>query len=56
MRARFCSSATIRSFRRFALDLIGSGPKHLKSRLEAKLPTGALVVMRFLVGAWNDVS
>ena len=23
----------------FALDLIGSGPKHLKDRLEAKLPT-----------------
>ena len=35
---------------RFALDLIGSGPKHLRDRLEAKLPTAGLVVIRFLTG------
>ncbi len=31
----------------FALDLIGSGAKHLKDRLEAKYPTAGLVVLRF---------
>jgi len=40
----------------FALDLIGSGPKHLKDRLEAKLPTAGLVVIRFQVGAWSSVA
>jgi phosphohistidine phosphatase len=40
----------------FALDLIGSGPKHLKERIEARLPTASLVVMRFPTGAWKDVS
>jgi phosphohistidine phosphatase len=40
----------------FALDLIGSGPKLLKDRLEAKYPTAGLVVMRFLVGAWKDIT
>jgi phosphohistidine phosphatase len=40
----------------FALDLIGSGPKLLKDRLEAKYPTAGLVVMRFLAGAWKDVT
>jgi phosphohistidine phosphatase len=39
----------------FALDLIGSGPKHLKDRLEAKLPTAGLVVIRFQFGAWSSV-
>jgi phosphohistidine phosphatase len=39
----------------FALDLIGSGPKQLKDRIEAKYPTAALAVMRFLTGAWKDV-
>jgi phosphohistidine phosphatase len=39
----------------FALDLIGSGPKQLKDRIEAKYPTAALAVMRFLAGAWKDV-
>jgi phosphohistidine phosphatase len=40
----------------FALDLIGSGPRHLKDRLEAKMPTAGLVVMRFPAGAWSDVA
>jgi phosphohistidine phosphatase len=39
----------------FALDLIGSGPKHLKDRLEDKLPTAGLVVLRFQAGAWKDI-
>jgi phosphohistidine phosphatase len=39
----------------FALDLIGSGPKLLKDRLEAKYPTAGLVVLRFPAGAWKDV-
>jgi phosphohistidine phosphatase len=39
----------------FALDLIGSGPKHLKERIEAKYPTAGLTVMRFPAGAWKDV-
>jgi phosphohistidine phosphatase len=40
----------------FALDLVGSGSKQLKDRLEAKLPTAGLVVLRFAVGAWKDVA
>ena len=40
----------------FALDLIGSGPKHLKDRLEAKYPTAGLVVLRFQAGAWKDIA
>ena len=40
----------------FALDLIGSGSKQLKDRLEAKLPTAGLVVLRFPAGAWKDVA
>jgi phosphohistidine phosphatase len=37
----------------FALDLIGSGPKLLKSKLEDKLPTAGLIVLRFLTGTWS---
>ena len=40
----------------FALDLIGSGAKHLKDRLEAKYPTAGLVVLRFQAGAWKDIA
>jgi phosphohistidine phosphatase len=40
----------------FALDLIGSGAKHLKDRLEAKYPTAGLVVVRFQAGAWKDIA
>ncbi|MGH6824638.1 SixA phosphatase family protein [Methyloceanibacter sp.] len=40
----------------FALDLIGSGAKHLKDRLEAKYPTAGLVVLRFPAAAWKSVA
>jgi len=40
---------------RFALDLIGSGPHHVRDNLEAKLPTAGLVVLRFLAGPWSAV-
>ncbi len=40
----------------FALDLIGSGSKVLKSKLEAKLPTAGLIAIRFLAGAWTGVT
>jgi len=40
----------------FALELIGSGAKHQKDRLEAKFPTAGLVVLRFPTGAWKDVA
>ena len=40
---------------RFALDVIGPGPKHLKDRIAAKLPTAAVVVTRFSSGAWKDI-
>ena len=40
----------------FGLDLIGSGAKRLKDRLEAKLPTAGLVVLRFQAGAWKDIA
>ena len=54
--SRSFSSGTIRSCRSFALDLIGSGAKHLKDRLEAKYPTAGLVVLRFQAGAWKDIA
>lgn len=41
---------------RLALDLIGSGPKHLRDRLEAKLPTAGVVVINFPAGTWKDVA
>jgi phosphohistidine phosphatase len=40
----------------FALDLIGSGPKHLKDKLQSKLPTAGLVVVRFLAGPWKKLA
>ena len=40
----------------FALDLIGSGPKHLKDKLQAKLPTAGLVVVRFPTGSWKKLA
>jgi phosphohistidine phosphatase len=39
-----------------ALDLVGSGPKHVRDRLAAKLPTAGLVVMSFPAGLWRDVA
>jgi phosphohistidine phosphatase len=38
-----------------SLDLIGSGPKHMRERLAEKLPTAGLVVIIFLARAWKDV-
>jgi phosphohistidine phosphatase len=38
-----------------SLDLIGSGPKHMRERLAEKLPTAGLVVIIFLASAWKDV-
>ena len=39
----------------FALDLIGSGPKHLRDRLSEKFPTAGLVVINFNAGLWSSV-
>jgi phosphohistidine phosphatase len=39
----------------FALDLVGSGPKHLRERLEEKFPTTALAVINFTAGLWSSV-
>jgi phosphohistidine phosphatase len=39
----------------FALDLIGSGPKHLRDRLREKYPTAGLVVINFAAGLWSSV-
>jgi phosphohistidine phosphatase len=39
----------------FALDLIGSGPKHLRDRLKEKYPTAGLVVINFTAGLWSSV-
>jgi phosphohistidine phosphatase len=40
---------------RLALDLIGSGPKHLRDRLMEKYPTTGLVVINFTAGLWSSV-
>lgn len=39
----------------FALDLIGSGPKHMRDRLREKYPTAALAVINFTAGLWSSV-
>ena len=39
----------------FAMDLIGSGPKHMRDRLMEKYPTGALAVLNFTAGLWSSV-
>jgi phosphohistidine phosphatase len=39
----------------FALDLIGSGPKHLRDRLSEKFPTAGLVVINFTAGLWSSI-
>jgi phosphohistidine phosphatase len=39
-----------------ALDLIGSGPKHLRDRLEEKYPTAGLAVINFASGLWRGVA
>lgn len=40
---------------RLALDLIGSGPKHMRNHLMEKYPTAGLVVINFTVGLWSSV-
>jgi phosphohistidine phosphatase len=38
-----------------ALDLIGSGPKHMRDRLKEKFPTTGLAVITFPAGLWSSV-
>jgi phosphohistidine phosphatase len=40
----------------FALDLVGSGPKHLRDRLNEKFPTAGLAVINFMAGLWSSVN
>jgi phosphohistidine phosphatase len=40
----------------FALDLVGSGPKHFRDRLKTKYPTAGLAVINFVSGLWKSVS
>jgi phosphohistidine phosphatase len=40
----------------FALDLVGSGPKHFRDRLKTKYPTAGLAVINFVSGLWTSVS
>ena len=40
----------------FALDLVGSGPKHLRDRLREKYPTAGLAVINFASGLWKSVT
>jgi phosphohistidine phosphatase len=39
----------------FALDLVGSGPKHFRDRLREKFPTAGLAVITFASGVWKSV-
>ena len=39
----------------FALDLVGSGPKHFRDRLMTKYPTAGLAVINFASGLWKSV-
>jgi phosphohistidine phosphatase len=40
----------------FALDLIGSGSKHLRDRLREKYPTAGLAVITFASGLWSNIA
>ena len=40
----------------FALDLVGSGPRHFRDRVRAKYPTSALAVINFASGLWKSVT
>ena len=40
----------------FALDLVGSGPKHFRDRLRTKYPTAGVAVINFVSGLWKSVS
>ncbi len=39
----------------FALDLVGSGPKHFRDRLSEKFSTAGLAVITFASGLWKSV-
>jgi phosphohistidine phosphatase len=39
-----------------AIDLVGSGPKHLRERLREKYPTAGLAVINFQSGLWSSVT
>jgi phosphohistidine phosphatase len=39
----------------FALDLVGSGPKHFRDRLREKFSTAGLAVINFPSGLWKSV-
>ena len=39
----------------FALDLVGSGPKHFRGLLMTKYPTAGLAVINFAAGLWKNV-
>jgi phosphohistidine phosphatase len=39
----------------FALDLVGSGPKHFRDRLREKFSTAGLAVINFPSGLWTSV-
>ncbi|MGH6736315.1 MAG: SixA phosphatase family protein [Methyloceanibacter sp.] len=38
-----------------ALDLVGSGPKHVRDRLREKYPTAGLAVINFTAGLWSSI-
>jgi phosphohistidine phosphatase len=40
----------------FALDLVGSGPKHFRDRLREKYPTAGLAVINFASGLWSSIT
>src|SRR5918994_1324211 len=40
----------------FALDLVGSGPKHYRDRLMTKYPTAGFAVINFTAGLWKSVT
>ncbi|HZP09905.1 histidine phosphatase family protein [Methyloceanibacter sp.] len=39
----------------FALNLVGSGPKHYRDRMREKYPTAGLAVINFPSGSWKGV-
>ncbi len=39
----------------FALNLVGSGPKHYRDRMREKFPTAGLAVINFPSGSWKGV-
>ena len=39
-----------------ALDLIGSGSRHMRDRLQDKYPTSGLAVINFAAGLWSSIA